>query len=74
MRLHWFIHRPAGPDACSMSYTDEEPISVGIIFGKLRTGEQIEKQARRLKEKVIDKSHRAVKAAAITAPPESDAA
>lgn len=32
--------------------------------------DKIEKQARRLKDKVIDKSHRATKASVITAPPD----
>ncbi|MEQ1605604.1 MAG: ribosome-associated translation inhibitor RaiA [Pyrinomonadaceae bacterium] len=35
---------------------------------------KIEKQARKLKDKVIDKSHKAASAAAITAPPEESVA
>ena len=49
--------------------------SVSDMYQSLtQTVSKIEKQARRLKEKVIDRSHRAVNAAAITAPPETDAA
>ena len=33
---------------------------------------KIEKQARKLKDKVIDKAHKAISTAAITAPPEED--
>ena len=36
-----------------------------------QTIDKIEKQARKLKDKVIDKSHRATKAAVFTAPPET---
>jgi putative sigma-54 modulation protein len=48
--------------------------SVSDMYQSLtQTITKIEKQARRLKEKVIDKSHRAQSAATITAPPEAEA-
>ena len=48
--------------------------SVSDMYQSLtQTISKIEKQARRLKEKVIDKAHRAQSAAAITAPPETEA-
>ena len=47
--------------------------SVADMYQSLtQTIDKIEKQARRLKEKVIDKSHRAQKAAVITAPADNE--
>jgi putative sigma-54 modulation protein len=48
--------------------------SVSDMYQSLtQTITKIEKQARRLKEKVIDKSHKALKAAVITAPADNEA-